>query len=281
MSCGSWCSSGVSKRVWLRLAQQPGIAHPEDLAYCHLGLLLSAASVRRACIPVYAPAAGCASSSSRPASSITRTPSSWPCRSLLPASAPATTQCVFRADQPATLAPAASEHRLGLVAAERGQRAGQHEGLASQRQLRRNGRLALAPVHASSARLLHHLAVVRLAEEGADAVRDDGADVGRRNCSSPASMMASGCRNGARARQVASPTWRMPRPNRKRASVVLRDCCSASTRFCADLSAMRSARRAAPGSAGRGRQGLDQAGIDQLLDQFVAQALDVERARCA
>ena len=44
----------------------------------------------------------------------------------------------------------------------------------------------------------------------------------------------------ARSLAVASPTWRMPRPNRKRGKVVCLDFSSAASRFCADLSAMRS-----------------------------------------
>ena len=61
------------------------------------------------------------------------------------------------------------------------------------------------------------------------------------NCASLASMMASSLPKClANSLAVASPTWRMPRPNKKRGKVVALDFSSACSRFCADLSAMRS-----------------------------------------
>ena len=57
----------------------------------------------------------------------------------------------------------------------------------------------------------------------------------------PGAMIASNvpkCRTSSLA--VASPTWRMPKPNKKRGRVVCFDFSSASTIFCADFSAMRS-----------------------------------------
>jgi len=68
---------------------------------------------------------------------------------------------------------------LGLVAAERGQAAGQHQGLAGQGLggLVGGSTIRFFPMDTGGTQLIHHLAVVGLVEKGADALRDDGADV--------------------------------------------------------------------------------------------------------
>ena len=62
-----------------------------------------------------------------------------------------------------------------------------------------------------------------------------------RSFSSVASMMASSLpKCFASSLAVASPTWRMPKPNTKRGNVVRFDSSIALNKFMADLSAMRS-----------------------------------------
>ena len=83
----------------------------------------------------------------------------------------------------------------------------------------------------------------------------------------------------ASASAVASPTSRMPSANRKRGSVVCLLRSSASTRFAADFSPMRSSPASSSAvSAYRSAGVVDPARLDELLDQLVAQPLDVHRA---
>ena len=102
--------------------------------------------------------------------------------------------------------------------------------------------------------------------------------------SSSASLAASSASNApkcrARSFAVASPTWRMPSAKMKRASVVLpalrrspRSRWRRSSRPCAR--AARASAHAEPVEVGRR---VHEARVDQLIDELVAQALDVHRA---
>ena len=81
------------------------------------------------------------------------------------------------ADGPCHLGTRGLQPVLGLITAQCRQGPRQHDGLARQRLRRLGGALTFVPGHAAGAQLLHHLAVVRLVKERANALRHDRADV--------------------------------------------------------------------------------------------------------
>ena len=82
----------------------------------------------------------------------------------------------------------------------------------------------------------------------------------------------------ARSRAVDSPTWRMPRPNRKRGSVVCLHFSSAASTFCATSRPCGPDCKCIQAEAVQVRHGADHLAFDQLVDQLFAETLDVHRA---
>ena len=149
------------------------------------------------------------------------------------------------------------DHLLGVVAGQRRQRAGEDEGLAGERQRAPpTPALALLPGDAGAAQARHHLEVVRLVEEGVDALGDDRADVGdleqlldaRRHqpvevAEVPRQVLGSRLADVADAEGVEEARQRRLRARRDAA----RPACRRSSRPCAR------GPRAAPASGRRGR----------------------------
>ena len=83
----------------------------------------------------------------------------------------------FLADAARHFGPQGFEHVFGLVAAERGQGAGQHIGLTRQGQAGPGAGNALGPSDTTGPQLFHHFAVVSLIEKRSQALRHDGPNI--------------------------------------------------------------------------------------------------------
>ncbi len=185
------------------------------------------------------------------------------------------------ADAAGHLGAGGFQHGLGLVAAERGQGAGQHEGLARQGQ-RRGGRgLALGPADAGGAQLRNHLAVVLLLEKGVDAGGHDRADVGHLR-----EPLGAGLHDGVQGAEVTRQvlgrglthvpnTERVDKPRQCGLLRFLQRIEQVLRRLLAHAIQHRQTQQV---QAVQVRQCLDQAGVHQLIDQLLAQAFDVHGA---
>ena len=145
-----------------------------------------------------------------------------------------------------------------------------------------DARRMLGPVHADGAQLLDPLAIVRLGEEARDALREHGpTSLTSSSCASLASISASRPPKWrARSCAVASPTCRMPSAideARERRGLALLDARRAT--FAALLSAMRSSAASfATPSRYRSAGVRTRFAVDELVDELVAETLDVQRA---
>ena len=203
--------------------------------------------------------------------------------SFEPGAAPATTSVVRPETESVTVPPRRSMRGFRLVAAEAGERPRQDEDPPGERPAllrRRPVRAAIVTPAASSRR--RSFEVLGLPEEEHDAFGDDGADVldleqvllGR-----PRRGRAMSGKRSASVRASFSPTCRMPRPKRRRAgSSFALDRSISATRLAALLAPIRSS--PARSSARRRvevRDRADEARGQELVDEGLAQALDVHR----